>query len=77
MRQEGEAPFRLDSPRPSIPLKDYPHNALRVRSLATARPAEAAALLAQARAAVVDQTMQYAALAMRDGSRFHAAAPGA
>lgn len=77
MRKAGEAPFRLDSPRPSIPLKDYAYNELRYRSLATDRPAEAAALLAQASAAVLEKYAQYETLAARDGSRFPADAPGA
>ena len=38
MRGAGEAPFRLDSPRPTIPLKDYAYNELRYRSLASIRP---------------------------------------
>ncbi len=75
MRQAGEAPFRLDSPRPSIPLKDYAYNELRYRSLATTRPEEAAALLAQASAAVMEKYAQYETLATRDGSRFQANAP--
>ncbi len=45
MRGVDENPFRLDSPRPRIPLKDYAYNELRYRSLADTRPAEAEALL--------------------------------
>jgi pyruvate-ferredoxin/flavodoxin oxidoreductase len=32
MRKIGERPFRLDSPRPMIPLKDYAYNKLRYRA---------------------------------------------
>ena len=42
----GENPFRLDSPRPTIPFKDYAYNEIRYRSLAATRPEEARALLA-------------------------------
>jgi pyruvate-ferredoxin/flavodoxin oxidoreductase len=77
MRRAGEAPFRLDSPRPSIPLKDYAYNELRYRSLAATRPEEAAALLAQAGTAVMEKYAEYEALAARDGSRFQANAPAA
>jgi pyruvate-ferredoxin/flavodoxin oxidoreductase len=34
MREIGERPFRLDSPRPTIPLKDYTYNELRYQALA-------------------------------------------
>ena len=71
MRGAGEAPFRLDSPRPTIPLKDYAYNELRYRSLASIRPKEAAGLLAAAQAAALERYAQYEALAARDGSRFH------
>ncbi|MBR0653674.1 pyruvate:ferredoxin (flavodoxin) oxidoreductase [Plastoroseomonas arctica] len=72
MRRAGEAPFRLDSPRPAIPLKDYAYNELRYRSLVNTRPDEAAVLLAQAQLAVLEKYADYEALAARDGSRFHA-----
>ena len=38
MRAIGENPFRLDSPRPTIPFKDYAYNELRYSSLASTRP---------------------------------------
>jgi pyruvate-ferredoxin/flavodoxin oxidoreductase len=71
MRGAGEAPFRLDSPRPTIPLKDYAYKELRYRSLASTRPEEATELLTLAQAAVTEKYAQYEALASRDGSRFH------
>ncbi len=45
MRTVGEVPFRLDSPRPHIPLKDYVYNEVRYSSLVKTRPTEAAAVL--------------------------------
>uniref|UniRef100_UPI0025D7A6CE 4Fe-4S binding protein n=1 Tax=uncultured Rhodoblastus sp. TaxID=543037 RepID=UPI0025D7A6CE len=71
MRRAGEAPFRLDSPRPTIPLKDYAYKELRYRALAGSRPEEAAELLALAQTAVTEKYAEYEALASRDGSRFH------
>jgi len=71
MRRAGEAPFRLDSPRPTIPLKDYAYNELRYRSLASIRPKEAAGLLEAAQTVALERYAQYEALASRDGSRFH------
>jgi pyruvate-ferredoxin/flavodoxin oxidoreductase len=71
MRTVDESPFRLDSPRPRIPLKVYAYNELRYSSLADTRPAEADILLAKAQAAVTEKYRQYEELASRDGSRFH------
>jgi pyruvate-ferredoxin/flavodoxin oxidoreductase len=76
MRKAGEAPFRLDSPRPTIPLKDYAYKELRYRSLAASRPEEAAQLLTLAQTAVTEKYAQYEALARSDGSRFHPDARG-
>lgn len=77
MRTVGEAPFRLDSPRPHIPFKDYAYNEIRYRTLAQSRPAEAASLMSAAQRAVDEKYRQYEDLAMRDGSRFNPDAPGA
>ena len=59
MRRVGEAPFRLDSPRPHIPLKDYAYNEIRYRSLAQSRPEEAAELLRAAQRGVDEKYRQY------------------
>ncbi len=71
MRTIDENPFRLDSPRPRIPLRAYAYNELRYSSLASTHPEAADALLAQAQAAVNEKYRQYEELASRDGSRFH------
>jgi pyruvate-ferredoxin/flavodoxin oxidoreductase len=71
MRTVGENPFRLDSPRPRIPLKEYAYNELRYSSLANSRPEDAEMLLTMAQAAVTEKYRQYEELASRDGSRFH------
>jgi pyruvate-ferredoxin/flavodoxin oxidoreductase len=71
MRTVDENPFRLDSPRPRIPLKAYAYNELRYSSLAATHPEAADALLVQAQAAVNEKYRQYEELASRDGSRFH------
>jgi pyruvate-ferredoxin/flavodoxin oxidoreductase len=77
MRQIGENPFRLDSPRPTIPLKSYAYNEIRYSSLAATRPEEAADLLAQAQRAVAAKYLQYEDLAALDGSHFRQDAPAA
>jgi pyruvate-ferredoxin/flavodoxin oxidoreductase len=59
MRKLGESPFRLDSPRPTVSLKDYAYNELRYYALALTRPTEAAELLRQAQADVDEKYRTY------------------
>ena len=59
MRKIGESPFRLDSPRPTIPFKEYAYNELRYQSLALSRPVEAGELLRQAQADVTEKYRTY------------------
>jgi pyruvate-ferredoxin/flavodoxin oxidoreductase len=59
LREVGEAPFRLDSPRPTLPFKDYAYNELRYSALAASRPEEAAALLAEAQKLIHDKYQAY------------------
>jgi pyruvate-ferredoxin/flavodoxin oxidoreductase len=66
MRQAGEAPFRLDSPRPTVAFKDYAYNELRYHALALTRPDDAAALLKQAQADVIDKYRIYEGFANLD-----------
>jgi pyruvate-ferredoxin/flavodoxin oxidoreductase len=73
MRNIGERPFRLDSPRPTIRLKDYAYNELRYRALANADPQSAERLLAQAQQAVTEKYTRYEELASRGGDTFHPA----
>jgi len=70
LRSIGKSPFQLDSPRPTIPFKDYAYNEVRYSSLARSLPDQAKLLLATAQAAVIDKYQQYEALAAQDGSRF-------
>ncbi|HVY14095.1 MAG TPA: pyruvate:ferredoxin (flavodoxin) oxidoreductase [Rhodopila sp.] len=67
MRAIGENPFRLDSPRPTIPLKDYAYNELRYRALQALRPTEADDLLRQAQAVVNEKYRSYEAFASLEG----------
>jgi pyruvate-ferredoxin/flavodoxin oxidoreductase len=63
MREVGENPFRLDSPRPSISFKDYAQNEIRYTSLARTNPTASAALMAQAQASASAKYAQYEELA--------------
>ncbi len=71
MRNVGENPLRLDSPRPTIAFKDYAYNEIRYTALNSTKPDDAKALLAMAQAVVTEKYRQYEDLAARDGSRFH------
>ena len=71
MRAAGERPFRLDSPRPTIPLEKYAYNELRYRALASTDPAVAEELLARAQQVVTEKYRQYEELATRAGDCFH------
>jgi pyruvate-ferredoxin/flavodoxin oxidoreductase len=71
MRTVDERPFRLDSPRPTIPFRDYAYNELRYRTLINTDPEGAEALLASAQLVVTEKYRQYEELASRPGESFH------
>ena len=70
MREIGENPFCLDSPRPTLKFRDYAYNEIRYRSLAQARPAEAEQLLAAAQAGILEKYRLYEEMAGWGPSRF-------
>jgi pyruvate-ferredoxin/flavodoxin oxidoreductase len=70
MRSVGENPFRLDSPRPTIPFRDYAYNEIRYRALAQTRPEEAADLLAMAQEMVNEKYRTYEEMAGWSPNRF-------
>ncbi len=76
MRDIGEHPFQLDSPRPTIRFRDYAYNEIRYRALAQSRPVEAEALLAQAQQAVAEKYRLYEEMAGWGAGRFHPAETG-
>ena len=70
MRGRGMNPFRLDSPRPRIPLEEYRYNEVRFKSLAQTHPDTAKRMLDEAQRGVEERYRVYEDLAARDGSRF-------
>ena len=70
-RNIGENPFRLDSPRPTIPFKAYAQNEIRYTSLAAAKPKDAEQLMAMAQDVVTEKYRQYEDLAASRPGRFH------
>ncbi len=73
MRDIGENPFLLDSPRPTIPFRDYAYNETRYRALAQSRPEEAELLMAAAQSALLEKYRSYEEMAGWSASRFHPA----
>ena len=71
MREAERNPFRLDSPRPTIPFRDYAYNELRYRALAASHPQEAAELARMAQQVVDEKYRAYEELAGFGGERFH------
>ena len=70
MREFGQNPFRLDSPRPTIPFKDFAYNEMRYNSLVKTNKEEAEILLDQAQKWVNARYRNYEDLAKRAGERF-------
>ena len=70
MREFGQNPFRLDSPRPTIAFKDFAYNEMRYNTLVKTDKAEADMLLDQAQKWVNARYRTYEDLARRDGERF-------
>ena len=77
LRDSGDAPFHLDSPRPTLPFRDYAYQELRYKSLVDTRPEDAAALMRDAEQAIAEKYRLYEDMAGWAHTRFHpAAAPG-
>ena len=77
LRERGEAPFHLDSPRPTLPFRDYAYAELRYKALADAHPEDAAALMRDAEQAITEKYRLYEDMAGWAHTRFHpAAGPG-
>ncbi len=77
MRAVGENPFRLDSPRPTIPFREYAENELRYRALAQRRPEQAAQLMEAAQTVVHEKYRMYETMAGWPAQRFHPEVPAA
>jgi pyruvate-ferredoxin/flavodoxin oxidoreductase len=70
MGDAGHNPFRLDSPRPSVPFQRYAGNEIRYTSLARSEPRAAAELMAAAQTAVTEKYRQYEDLASDTTGRY-------
>jgi pyruvate-ferredoxin/flavodoxin oxidoreductase len=72
LREAGDNPFLLDSPRPRIPLAAYTQRELRYRALGNTDPAEAERLAALAQQAVDQRWDTYEEMATRGPAHFPA-----
>jgi pyruvate-ferredoxin/flavodoxin oxidoreductase len=70
LRTAGKKPFVLDSPRPSIPLKDYAYNEMRYKVLTQTHPEEAEKLLRSAQELVELRWQTYEHMAKQEPARF-------
>ena len=71
LRQTDRNPFVLDSPRPTLKLKDYAFNELRYKMLSRAHPEESEHLMQLAQQVVNQKWEIYEEMASGTGSRFH------
>jgi pyruvate-ferredoxin/flavodoxin oxidoreductase len=73
LRDVGNNPFVLDSPRPTIKFRDYAYNETRYKALLQTRPEEAEALMDAAQKALEEKYRSYEEMAGWSASRFHPA----
>ena len=71
LRESDKNPFVLDSPRPTIKLKDYAFNELRYKMLSRSHPAESEQLMALAQKVINQKWEIYEEMASGSGARFH------
>lgn len=71
MQAIGRNPFLLDSPRPTLPFREFAYNELRYRLLARTHPDDAERLLADAQAGIDQKYRQYEQMAeLETGKRW-------
>ncbi|QFY90160.1 pyruvate:ferredoxin (flavodoxin) oxidoreductase [Magnetovirga frankeli] len=74
LRKVGERPFILDSPRPTVKLKDYAYNEMRYKILTKTNPDEAEHLMKVAQELVDLRWENYEYLSRQQSSKFQPAA---
>ena len=70
LRAAGQKPFVLDSPRPTIPLREYAYNENRYKVLTKTNPEEAERLMQMAQEAVNRRWQTYEHLSMQEPAQF-------
>jgi pyruvate-ferredoxin/flavodoxin oxidoreductase len=70
LRAAGKKPFVLDSPRPTIPLREYAYNEMRYKVLTQTHPEEAEKLMQMAQETVDRRWQTYEHLAQQEPAHF-------
>jgi pyruvate-ferredoxin/flavodoxin oxidoreductase len=70
LRAAGKKPFVLDSPRPTIPLREYAYNEMRYKILTRTHPEEAEMLMEMAQETVNRRWHTYEHLSMQEPTEF-------
>jgi pyruvate-ferredoxin/flavodoxin oxidoreductase len=73
LRAAGKKPLVLDSPRPSIPLKEYAYNEMRYKILTRTNPEEAEKLMQSAQELIELRWQTYEHLAKQEPAKFQPA----
>jgi pyruvate-ferredoxin/flavodoxin oxidoreductase len=73
LRAAGKKPLVLDSPRPSIPLKEYAYNEMRYKILTRTNPVEAEKLMQSAQELVELRWQTYEHMAKQEPAKFQPA----
>ncbi len=73
LRAAGKKPLVLDSPRPSIPLKDYAYNEMRYKILLRTHPEEAERLMQSAQELVELRWQTYEHMAKQEPAKYQPA----
>ena len=73
LRAAGKKPFVLDSPRPSIPLREYAYNEMRYKILTRTHPEEAEKLMQSAQELIELRWQTYEHMANQEPSKFQPA----
>ena len=70
LRAAGKKPFVLDSPRPTIPLREYAYNEMRYKVLTKTHPEEAEKLMEMAQETVNRRWQTYEHLSLQEPTEF-------
>ncbi len=70
LRAAGKKPFVLDSPRPTIPLREYAYNEMRYKILTKTHPEEAEKLMVMAQETVDRRWQTYEHLSRQEPTQF-------
>ena len=70
LRTAGKKPFVLDSPRPTIPLREYAYNEMRYKILTKTHPEEAEKLMQMAQETVSRRWQTYEHLSQQEPAEF-------